>query len=293
MTITAIQEWRPNATPLSAAEIVGTLDRQGFLEFSVEERVFKKRFIAIKAGMEKITDDPRLQALFPWGSLCFDDYGPGYEQECGLTKRDDDEQKFIFQYSPEANMASGIELDSVLTHFFEALYEIDQEARRLSTIVATCFDVLRRDTPEPLYPMSLMELLRGGRIITSVIRYLTKKIPAPDAKLHHDRSLFTVHWGATHGGLVLISPDGTPHRIQETSMSRVAIFPGRKFAACTRGLLGLGTPHGVRDERTATTRDEDRYSLISFVHPSSNVKDARWIATHQSEFDTAIQAISL
>src|SRR5690348_17042026 len=82
--------------------VADSIITKGFIELPTDPDVSAPRFRVIQRGMEIITSDPRYAKLFPWRFLEVDAYDKGYEQEVGLTKRDDDESKWIFHYAKDA-----------------------------------------------------------------------------------------------------------------------------------------------------------------------------------------------
>lgn len=109
-----------------------------------------------------------------------------------------------------------------------------------------------------------------------VLRYLPiEQSGLPDARVHLDRSFLTVHWLSTQRGLVLFDPQRKKHTAREDDTGTVTLFPGKKFAALTNGVHGLGTPHGVKNPNRSIA--EDRYALVAFVHLPLDDNDVVWL----------------
>jgi hypothetical protein len=256
--------------------------RDGFIEVAVNPYALSQCIDLVRGGMQAITDDPHGLQKFPWRNLVEDAYGPKYAQEVGLktTKTGDSESKWTFHYS------YGIEASTsgpqLIEHakFFDALRWFDHWSLAIALKVAQTFDAANRI--EQTYPGSMVQRLQSGTRVIRVLRYRKKEDDKPDATMHVDRSLFTIHAWSSHAGLRIRSPDHTVCSIQETSCEAAAVFPGEKYAAVTRGAFGFGTPHGVRDERRATgIRQEDRYAIVCFVHPETQLNDAEWLKTNR------------
>ncbi|MDR3570850.1 MAG: 2OG-Fe(II) oxygenase family protein [Candidatus Pacebacteria bacterium] len=262
--------------------------RNGYTEAPIEKDFLKSRFNVVRTGMRRITNDPALQTLFNWHIHDCDAYGTHYAQEVGLTFRNDTERKWTFQYTPEAYCAQRYEQSDVGA-FMSALHDLDSKAREISLPLAARFDARRLATePAHRYPGSMAKRIREGRCITRVLRYPWNS--ANDAHPHFDRSLFSIHWGATHPGLVLFDNDYNRTRVRDVGFESVLVFPGRKYAAIGRGDFGFGTPHGVRNERTT---GEDRYTIVSFVHPVADGGDVAWLLSHHDEIQAFAKTLSL
>jgi len=267
------------------------IKRNGFLEAGVDPRFLWPHVLSIRDSMKFITDNAARQAHFPWYDLIRDIYGKKYTQEVGLksTQPDDSENKFTFHFAPGMMKSLWENNVPVLEYalFFKALHELDQWSLDIALAVAEMYDKTnRRHDGGPKYPGSMVQKIKAGSRIIRVLRYRKKNDDAPDAKPHVDRSIFTVHAWSSHPGLKMFSSNGMCLPVNETAHDSVAIFPGEKYAAVTRGLFGFGTPHGVRDERhTNGTRDEDRYAIVCFVHPVSLKQDAEWLLANRERIE--------
>ncbi len=264
------------------------IKRSGFLEIPVDARFLWPCILAVRDGLKMITEDPVRQRHFPWHDLTKDLYGPKYTQEVGLKKTEpgDSENKFTFHYSP--GMLSELHGARVpvkeYAEFFHALHKLDQWSLKIALNVAEAFDAANR--LDGKYPGSMVEKLKSGTRVIRALRYRNKNDDLPDAKPHVDRSHFTIHTWSSHSGLKMVRPDGSLAPVNETAVDMVAVFPGEKFAAVTRGALGFGTPHGVRDERRQNgTRDEDRYAIVCFVHPGPDQDDADWLLNNRDRIE--------
>jgi hypothetical protein len=54
------------------------------------------------------------------------------------------------------------------------------------------------------------------------------------------------------------------------------------MAACTRGQLGLGTPHGARAPRDSSV---DRYAVVSFFHTKDDPDDCAWLRDNRDRIE--------
>ncbi len=254
------------------------IENFGFTEISIDPKFLAPRLEDITTGMKVITDTPSLRELLDGRKCKLDAYGENYRQEVGLYLRKDAEHKYFFHYTPEAfedePLASG-----ALSYFFAALKDLDAEARKMALAISECLDRTFEHAKDKPYRGSLRERFEGGNCVTRVLRYLPLGTSAADAFPHGDRGGWTPHWGASHEGLVVIGPDGKQFRVSELDPSRVALFPGRKYAAITRGKR-QGTLHGVRYERKV---QEDRYCVVSFVHPKPTKRDGAWLQARDAE----------
>lgn len=265
--------------PVPVPNFDRSLMEDGYVEFETSE--VAADFSLIKDGMRYITNDPRFLAALPWRIHEADAYGPAYEQETGLRAPEPHKQdyKYVLQFTPDMVMDRSVLSEPIVRSLFAALGRIDEHAREAALHVAVALDRRRR------FPHSIATALESGRVITRVLRYLPKRDETPDAKVHIDRSFLTVHYWSSHPGLRIFDPRGGIVPVRETSSRDIVVFPGRKFAALSRGTLGYGTPHGVRDERrkNGSHGGEDRYAIVSFVHPKSTVEDAAWLHAHRDE----------
>lgn len=263
--------------------------RNGHIELPIDPEFLGPRLGVIRAGMKKITETPELQEAFPFRVAGTDAYGDRYNMEVGLRQRNDRERKWWFQYMPKAYLAPS-PAQRKTGAFLGALHDLDKKAIEIAIALAECFDARnRRKNTSEKYDGSMAQRIRNGSCITRVLRYLSVDTVA-SAYPHVDRAAFTVHWGATHEGLVVFGPSGDRMRVRERSNDIVAVFPGEKFAAISRGSLGLGTPHGVKRDREA---NEDRYAFVSFVHPEAVDGDVAWLLAHRSEIEERERSLSL
>jgi hypothetical protein len=271
---------------MSVAEAVLT---NGFAEIGADSSVAPD-LRNIREGMKLLTENPSLAERFPWRKLRADDYGDKYCPEVGLVKRDDEEHKYIFQYtrSPAGGFSPAYEPD--LLFFWASLENLTARAHATALETAKQIDRFHGQMETSAYGGSLATRVKGGTAITRVLRYLPSPSCGTDAFTHIDRGIFAVHLGATHTGLYMYKPSGQRVRVDETSGNRVVIFPGRKFAAIARGYWGFGTPHGVKYDRVI---NEDRYSFVTFVHPKSNKSDAKWLLDHDEEIKKFERSIML
>ena len=266
--------------------------KKGFLQFPVDPTFLGPRVHAIIEGMKRLTGDPRAAKALPWRTFATDAYGPRYGQEVGLIFKNDDDVKYTLQYTPEAftNVGKDPALQSYLP-LFDALFDIDAKAKEIALALAACFDAHNRgQIPSMQYPGSLVEALLAGRCISRVLCYPPQAKRIMRAKLHVDRSAITPHiYGSEQGLLVWDREIREWVPVEETSLSKIAVFPGEKFAACTRNVYNMyGTPHGVWCHKAP---EENRYAIVCFAHPAANDNDAKWLLENRTkieEFEASI-----
>lgn len=266
-----------------------TMLRRGFVEVPMSERWLADNVDHVLKGMYLMTEDKALGEQFPWHAYTADEYGRGYEQEVGLEHKVDDEKKWKFQYMSAA-YGRGETAPSALKPFFCALHELESEALALVLALAEEFDDRNRaKSTMHKYPGRLKSKLARATCVTRILRYPKWIHATQRAKTHIDRSFMTAHWFGTHEGLMLYTPNGAWERINETSCNNTVLFPGEKFAATTRSMLGTyGTPHGVWCDENLT---EDRYAIVSFVHPQADNDDCAWLSQHKhliKEFEDSL-----
>ncbi len=262
------------------------LKRNNSIELSANPALVRSRSAAVMSGMRTLTEDPDLRSLFPWHTHIADTYGPKYEQEAGLKHdQNDGENKFVFQYIRGA--AYGAEAQARYGEFLTAVSDLDTKAREYALGIAECIDTsYGRNKP---YSGSLYERIHLGTSVTRVLRYLPTEGGSSDAYPHIDRSLITIHWKASHQGLYIFLPDGSKVRIKECSNDAVCAFFGRKYIAATQQ-IGNGCPHGVRYDRKP---GEDRYSIVTFVHPAAIDSDVLWLLAHDADIKAKERQIKL
>lgn len=259
--------------PRTPLEYATTILRDGFAEQAIDASFLRPRIEAIRGGMRLLTQSPGLAALFPWRMFASDEYGTGYGQEVGLEHKEDDERKWKFQHTPGCFAFVPESQKVPLRAFFEALCDLDVLAKRIAHRVAASFDEYAECNGIRL-GVPLTEKVAGGICITRVLCYPRVVRIRRRAKTHIDRCFITPHWWGSHSGLKLHTPQGSWKGVDETSFDRIAVFCGEKFAACTQGQFGTyGTPHGVWCEDL----DEDRYAIVSFVHPRAYPEDCVWL----------------
>ena len=290
MTLLALDSGAEGLTNRFAASSAHIgIKRNGVVEVPIKRQFLLPHIHAIRDGMVHITDDLVRCAHFPWHNFVFDAYGEYYRQEVGLRtpdKSQESERKFVFHYLegmlPELR-AVGVPLEEY-AEFFAALASLSTWAMEVARVVARGFDEAnhRDDELPSYYSGSMLERLEHGTVVIRVLRYLDKKDREPDAKIHIDRGLFSIHPWSSHEGLVFFNRKGSPVTVDETNPDYAAVFLGEKSAAVTCGMLGLGTPHGVRDvRRDSSLRDEDRFAIVCFVHPEARDDDVQWLLNNR------------
>jgi hypothetical protein len=266
------------------------LQEERCIHLETDARILARELRTVENGMRLMTESGELRKKFPFFSFKKDAYGEKYEQEAGLKHETrDGENKYVFQYIREAyaNGRRGSFDVPDLRPFFAVLQNLDQRALDISLALAEHLDHIGGDS-RPYTGSMLRRIARGTRV-TRVLRYLPVENESSDAYPHIDRSIFSVHWGATHQGLWLYMPDGSRIRTDETDAGNVCLFTGRKYAAATRD-SAAGCPHGVKYERTD---GEDRYSFITFVHPEPLDEDVAWLLENDASLKTYERSLTL
>jgi hypothetical protein len=259
-----------------------TLLRDGFIEIPMPRRFLELHIGHVLAGMRLITEKADLGKLFSWRAFTTDEYGKGYEQEVGLKFKNDDERKWTFQYMSSA-YAQGEQLPAELRDFFRSLHDLELQALEITRSIVREFDSRNTAGTARTYAGGLQARMPGATCVTRILRYPKGTHATKRAKTHIDRSLMTSHWFGTHQGLALYSPDGSWKRVDETSYDSMALFPGEKFAAATKNALGTyGTPHGVWCDENL---QEDRFAVVSFVHPEAIAADCQWLRANKTDIE--------
>jgi hypothetical protein len=268
--------------------VFAALKERGYAELPVDAGLLQSRITPIIAGMQRITSDSALRALFPFHPHTTDAYGNEYQQEAGLkheTRKG--ENKYVFQYIRGARWALGrmgaAEMDApheTVRSFLEALDALEDLARTTALSLARTVDQrFGRNAP---YTGSLYLRVLRGTIVLRVLRYLEVAALANDAIPHIDRGLLTLHIYATHEGLIVVLPNGEQVRVRECELDSITAFWGRKYMAASRGKT-RGVPHGVKYKRVG---GEDRYCIVAFIHPETIEADASWLRAN----DQAVKA---
>lgn len=259
----------------------------GFAEIDIDPSLIAEHVPNIKSGIRDMTNDVDTHPIFAEQVLDVDEMG--WNQEAGLVRRDDKENKFFFHYqSPQAEWPfPDHEMAERFSPFLESCMKLTTRAREIAQAVARALDA------EGGLPQ-LTPLLDGTRAVTRILRYLplegARKENA-DAYAHIDRAFLTVHWWASEEGLVLFDRKRVAHRVAEKSWDRVAIFPGKKFFGATGGKLGMCGIHGVRDSRAVRT--DDRIAVVTFVHAKLSPEAVALIKERRHAFKEAEESCPL
>ncbi len=259
----------------AARNILGPL---GFAEIPVDIGILAEHLPAIKEGIGRLIRDPEGQSIFPQQIIATDEMG--WDQEAGLVRRSGDEEKWFFHYIADAAWLP--EAAAKYDQFLRACDALSCAARMLVVKVAGRIDAELKLPGE----RSLSRAIAGGRVVTRILDYLPREGAKPDATTHFDRSALTVHWYASHTGLVIIDRDDSEHRVAETSWTSAAVFPGKKYAGFFRGEGGVCGLHGVRDTRRTEPGSprEHRIAIVSFVHLPLSAEMVAWIGQNADVF---------
>lgn len=249
--------------------LVEDIASQGFCSQPIHPDFLAERLPCIMDGMKRITENPYRHRHFPWRMLPQDLYGLDQEIEYGLRLPEQGKpRKYVFHYVLEIeDLLHGVMPAHEYVKFLWALRGVTLMSYKLATAVAEQFDQKNQGA----FSGSLLERIQKGRVVVRILRYAGAQY-APRAQTHFDRSAITLHLHASHPGLVLFGADHAPREFPATDSGLVAIFPGAKFIAATKGRYGLLTPHGVR----ASTTPDDRYALVSFIHPEARPEDVEF-----------------
>jgi len=251
-----------------------------YLEIEVDPEFLGPRLAVLRSGMKTITDKDG-RGDFPFRTFHREAYGPKYDQEVGLKHETrDGENKWVFQFIRHADNPALFN-HSEYGAFLCAFADIDSMACNISLALAEALD---ESSYRDLYIGSMRERAEGGRCVHRGLRYLAvHSEQAPhDAYPHGDRSLWSIHLGSSHNGLVLFSREGGQVATNELDNGLITVFLGRKFAAATRDTT-MCCPHGVKTDRAIR---EDRYAFVSFFHPAVLASDVEWLAAN----DDALKA---
>jgi len=261
------------------------MQKRGFLECSITPTFLASAMQHVTCGMTGMTENNDLAALFQSSSLGPDDV-PGWEYDSGLWRRNVREQKWFFYYLDRGEtMRNLFKTDAPIIFFEKFLRTLNDTCAAARAVVQLWADEFDRKHPLASPSGALGPRVNTGKCVTRVLRYLPRAETADDATVHIDRSACTVHWKSTRQGLRIFDPNREVHEAKETADDTIAIFPGKKFAAVTRGVFGFGTPHGVKEHARIVPGAEDRFALVSFVHIPLSINDVAWYLAHQNETD--------
>lgn len=275
----------------SMRDTVDAFIDRGFAEMDIDAAILAEHVPIIRNGIRDMTDDPSIHHVFDEQILGQDEMG--WDQEAGLIRRDDAENKFFFHYqSPPAGWPlADKECIQRFLPFIDSCATLTEKARTLAHNVARALDAHPRTSQ---YRHNLAKTLDGARTVTRVLRYLPlqgDRAANADAYAHMDRTFMTVHWWASAEGLLMFDREGVGHRVAEKDWGRVAIFPGKKFFGLTNGVLGMNGVHGVRDSRVERT--EDRVAIVTFVHAKLSPEVVECIRNNRQAFKDAEERCAL
>lgn len=271
------------------------IERNGFIEVPAQQEFLQPLLMRVAAGMDFLIKHPERWKHFPWQIMETDGYGENYAQDIGFRPPEENkrgERKFTFHYldSMVPLFASrGVPIHEY-SDFLGALRQLSHYGMVIAMAVAEAFDNANRRAGSEKYPGSLADRLRRGRFVIRILQYLEQHQEVlaqdlPDASEHLDRGVFSPHFWSSEKGLYLFGPDRERHEAEETSFSAVTVFPGKKFAAATRGKFGYGTVHGVRDHRRGGIRNSDRIAIVGFAHPIALPGDVDWLLANKQAME--------
>lgn len=271
---------RTQRNPFLGIDVPNDIRTRGFVELSIEPDFLLMQMPIIKNGMRELTEGSDAP-LFSDYVCSIDEMG--WEHNSGLTRRTDDEQKWFFhnyECTRHDLRMRGAPVETY-ANFFNSLGALNARALHIAAMFARMFDDVM---PRKAYADSFEFKVNSGCAVTRVLRYLPRNSEKADAKVHLDRSGITVHWWSSRAGLVVFGQDLQKHRIHETAHDRICVFPGKKFAGVTNGEYGPGAPHGVIDQERSHS-DEDRFAIVTFVHPALSKAEVRTIKSMKLAFD--------
>jgi len=277
-------------TAVEDARLERFLER-GFIELPYDPALLAAHVPTIRDGMRLLADDTYAQRLLAERTIRHDEVG--WKQDAGYVKRTDQEYKEFFHHQSLPVTWPDDPHLRLYAEFIDACGAMTRMAKKLVSSFVERLELaeLIRDSNE----RPLSSHVARSNAVTRVLRYP----PLPpergahtEAYAHFDRSFMTVHWWASHEGLVVFDREARPHRIAECAWDRVAVFPGKKFYGLTGGTHGHLGIHGVRDAR-GTGRSEDRFALVTFVHATLTEDAVALIRAKKEAFDAAESACPL
>ncbi|MBL8158341.1 hypothetical protein JNK62_02315 [bacterium] len=258
---------------------VETFLRQGFLQIRYDPSVLAEHTPAIINDVRRMIDGEDRDAF---AADIFGRDEVGWQHDSGLYRRSEREQKWFFHCFKETAdrmIARAAPVDRY-TDLFHAMEDLNRRSLGIATLVGTLLDEYHAANGIQV-PYSLEQSFIGGACVTRTLRYLERAVGKPDATAHIDRAGITVHWWGSRQGLVVIDESGTRHRILETEYDTICIFPGKKFGAITKYAYGHGTLHGVVDTARESGATDDRFAVVSFVHPTLTKEEAAQVLAHE------------
>lgn len=288
--------------------VVALLKEQGFIELPTPSCKTDIKFASI--GLSRMLDTDPLRSDFIIGEQRYprDELGEPlelglldtkqgekkegtnlgvFDSAAGRTHNDAGKNRFHFA-DPLVSMLS-VRAKSEYASFLRSAQRFNAIAKKLALSVADEFDRVNALLPvHERFPGSLRERLEHMFIITRLIRYHPLRAQIPDAQVHCDRSLFTVHHYSSASGLRVFDKAKQSHATDETNPETLCLFTGEKFRIATRGMFGPAAAHGVYDERrlgTAPTPEGGmRFVAVTFVHCALCAEDVAWFLQHKALF---------
>lgn len=265
--------------------------RRGFAELPYDPSHLARHIPVITDGMRRLAGDELAQRLMAERTIRHDE--AGWKQEAGYVKRTDEEYKEFFHHqSPPVAWPDDPHLRAY-AEFIDACGEMTRLAKAVALSFAADLEAAELLPDDGEIPLS--SAIGRSNAVTRILRY--PPLPAErgnhaEAYAHFDRSCMTIHWWASHEGLVIFDREGRMQRVHERAWDRIAVFPGKKFYGLTGGRFGNLGIHGVRDAR-GTGRSDDRFALVTFVHATLTEDAVALIHKRKGAFDAAENACPL
>lgn len=289
-------------------EVMHSLAQRGFIEIPAADSASDIKFA--RQGLSRLLDtDPlRSDFVFPDDSYPSDELGEplelgllgiklGDKKEGGKLgvfdrvsgRTHDDAGKNRFHFADALLPLLSRRAKSEYASMLRSCQRFNGTARTIALALATEFDRLNAISHEDArYPGSMRERLQGMFVITRLIRYHPLEERIPDAQVHCDRALFTVHHYSSAPGLRVFDKALVAHATDETNPRAVCCFTGEKFRIVTRGKFGSAAAHGVFDQRRlgamSAPPGEMRFVAVTFVHCSLTADDVAWFHGHEQDF---------
>lgn len=264
---------------------------EGFLQIEYDPSFLAEHVPPILEGLERMTKSDDRDA-FAADIFGYDEVG--WKHDSGLYRRNEREQKWFFHCYKETSsrmMDRGAPVRKY-GDFFLAMDALNRRALLHAQILSMMYDEYHAALGRTL-PYSLRKAFENGYSVTRGLAYLERALGKPDATLHFDRDGWTTHWWASRQGLIALSRLLKKIRILEVEFDRICVFGGKKFGGITEYEYGIGLPHGVVDTARESGATDDRFGIVSFVHPTLTPEEAARILAHEPICEAFEQAHAL